>query len=76
MQRHIRNVEVKLQHPEATFITQDDSDGETVELHHEEVQQQQQQHHIIPVQHAYLQQYGNQHTIVKVQKILDYSKKG
>jgi hypothetical protein len=32
-------------------------------MHHEE---QQQQHHMVPMQHAYLQQYGNQHTIVKV----------
>ncbi len=48
---------------DATFITQEDSDGEGVEMHHEE---QQQQHHMVPVQHAYLQQYGNQHTIVKV----------
>ena len=65
MQRHIRSVEVKLQHPEATFITtsQEDSDGETVELHHEDLQHSQQQHHIIPVQHAYLQQFGNQQII-------------
>ena len=71
MQRHIRNVEVKLQHPDATFITtatQEDSDGETVELHADDLHQhqhQQQQHHIIPVQHAYIQQYGNQQ-IIKV----------
>ena len=66
MQRHIRNVEIKLQHPDATFITQDESDGEGVEIQHEEQMQHHEEHHMIPVQHAYLQQYGNQHTIVKV----------
>jgi hypothetical protein len=68
MQRHIRNVEVKLQHPEAYITTQDDSDGETtttVELHTDELHSHQQQH-IIPVQHAYLQSYGNQQ-IIKVE---------
>jgi len=51
---------------DATFITttQEDSDGETVELHPDDLQHQQ-QHHIIPVQHAYIQQYGNQQ-IIKV----------
>ena len=69
MQRHIRNVEIKLQHPDATFITQEESDGEGVEIqqHHDEQMQhhEEQQHHMIPVQHTYLQQYGNQQ-IIKV----------
>lgn len=60
-----RNVEVKLQHPEATYITTtaDDSDTETVEIHQGDSSTLQT---VVPVHHTYLQtQYSNSNQVIK-----------